>query len=943
MLRSKLIATLFTILIFKAISFAQMGSVTGTVVDDATGEPLTSALITCTSASGGAYSDIEGKFTANFEGGTRDIKFKLVSYNEIIKMGVQIPTGGTVDVGEIRLVSKAEVKSGVTVRVKRSGSTEAAILAERKNATTLMDGTSKQAIAQVGDGDAAAAASRVTGVSIEGGKYVFVRGLGDRYTKTVLNGMELPGLDPDKNTVQMDIFPTNLIDNIVVLKSFLPNLSGDFTGGWVDVQTSDFQAKEVFGVSASLGYNPAMNLKSDYLNHGGGIRDIFALGKGSRALPFAEAQDINSFQYTTAPELAEENIKAFNNELATTAQMNMLNSSFSINYGNQINKNKKTYGYNFAGGYSNSFKYYENAIFQSYIKEADKTINELLLTEENNGRIGENEVLWSALANGSYKKGRHSLSSTVFHTQNGVKKSSVNRYKNIASPFGDAGAEYDRTVLYYNQRTLTSLLLEHTLKNDTGWTFTSRLSPSFSSNEEPDMRITVLNFDEEEGRYKFDNGGGSSVTRLFRNLTEFNLNAKWDAERMLPLSGKKETKIKFGFANNIKNRDFSVFEYVYNVPIGNVSLNGDPNQISEEYLFDASTGEGFTLYGQLQPSNAFNATMNVAAVYAMNEYPVTRRLNAIYGVRLEKADMFYTGQNTQGVVFNNEKVLDEMNVLPSLNLVFKATSDINIRLAGTRTLARPSFKEKSLAEIVDPISRQIFIGNIDLKQTEITNFDFRLEKFMKLGELVSISGFYKYFINPIEIVAFQPESPTNFTPRNAVSANVYGAEFELKKGLKALGMEKLFVATNVSYIYSQVEMTIQEIEGKTNEARVGQDIGTTREMQGQAPYIINVGINYDNKEKGVNANMSYNVQGPKLAIVGIGRLADVYTESFHSLNLKASYSFLEEDKAQLSFSIDNILADDNLQVYRNFEAQDQIFTQLLPQRTFKVGFSYEIK
>jgi hypothetical protein len=165
----------------------------------------------------------------------------------------------------------------------------------------------------------------------------------------------------------------------------------------------------------------------------------------------------------------------------------------------------------------------------------------------------------------------------------------------------------------------------------------------------------------------------------------------------------------------------------------------------------------------------------------------------------------------------------------------------------------------------------------------------------------------------------------------------------LKKGLKALGMEKLFVATNVSYIYSQVEMTIQEIEGKTNEARVGQDIGTTREMQGQAPYIINVGINYNNKEKGVNANMSYNVQGPKLAIVGIGRLADVYTESFHSLNLKASYSFLEEDKAQLSFSIDNILADDNLQVYRNFEAQDQVFTQLLPQRTFKVGFSYKIK
>jgi hypothetical protein len=114
-------------------------------------------------------------------------------------------------------------------------------------------------------------------------------------------------------------------------------------------------------------------------------------------------------------------------------------------------------------------------------------------------------------------------------------------------------------------------------------------------------------------------------------------------------------------------------------------------------------------------------------------------------------------------------------------------------------------------------------------------------------------------------------------------------------------------------------------------------------MQGQAPYIINFGLNYDNKLEGINANISYNVQGPKLAIVGIGRLPDVYTESFHSLNFKTSYSFLAEDKAQLSFSVDNILGDDNLQVYRGFEAQDQIFTQLLPQRTFKVGFSYKIK
>lgn len=938
----KLIA--FTLIIFLTSfsSMAQRGSVRGKVVDDATGEVVTSATITSSTSNGGGFSDFEGNFTASFEAGTHNVSVRLMGYEDLVIENVIVPDGGTVSVGTIRLNTRAEVGPGVTIRVKGTKTSDAAIIKMKQKSVSLMDITGKEAINKVGDGDAAAAASRVTGVSIEGGKYVFVRGLGDRYTKTVLNGMELPGLDPDKNTVQMDIFPANLIDNIVVLKSFTPDLAGDFTGGWVDVQTSDFQAKEVFAVSASLGYNPDMHFNSNALNHGGGVGEAFALGKGSRDIPFGEPKEISNFQYITDPELAEQNIKAFDKELATTAEMNLLNTSFNINYGNQINKEKKTYGYNLAGGYSNSFKYYENAIFQTFIKEADKTINELLFTEENNGQIAENEVLWSALANGSYKKGKNSVSATVFHTQNGVKKSSINTYRNIANPFGDAGAQLDRSVLYYNQRTLTSLLVEHTYKNDSGWSFTTKLSPSFSSNEEPDMRITALNFNDE-GRYRFDNGGGSGVTRLYRGLSEVNLNAKWDAERMFPLSGKREIKVKFGLANNVKNRDFSVFEYIYNVPIGNVSLNGDPNQISDEYLFDANSGEGFTLYGQPQASNAFNATMNVAAVYAMNQYPVTSRLTAIYGVRLEKADMFYSGENTQGIIFDNEKVLDELDFLPSVNLVFRATSDINVRLAGTRSLARPSFKEKSLAEIVDPITGRTFIGNIDLQQTEVTNFDLRFEKFMNRGELISISGFYKNFTNPIEIVAFQPESPNNFTPRNAVSANVLGAEFELKKSLSDFGLRNFFVATNLSYILSEVQMTQQEIEGKTNELREGQTIGETREMQGQAPYIINFGLNYENKESGVNANVSYNVQGPKLAIVGIGRLADVYTESFHSLNLKASYTFIKDDKAQLSFSVDNILADDHLQVYRNFEAQDQIFTQLLPQRTFKVGFSYKIK
>ena len=143
------------------------------------------------------------------------------------------------------------------------------------------------------------------------------------------------------------------------------------------------------------------------------------------------------------------------------------------------------------------------------------------------------------------KKGKHSLSSTLFHTQNGMKKTSEIIYQNIANPFGDAGAQLDKSVLYYNQRTLTSLLVEHTMKNDSGWMFTTKVSPSISSNNEPDMRITSLSFDENEA-YRFNIGAGSEVTRLYRSLTELNLNAKWDAERSFNLANKRENEIETG-------------------------------------------------------------------------------------------------------------------------------------------------------------------------------------------------------------------------------------------------------------------------------------------------------------------------------------------------------------------------------------------------------------
>ncbi len=940
----KVTSFIFIFLSFSLSLKAQRAEVTGNILDISNGEPLVSATITSPTSNGGGYSDTEGNFTASFLVGSHDIQIKLMGYDTKIISNVNLVEGEVVDLGIIKIGVQAQdaVKGGVTIRVKKATNSENALIVAQKKSVNLMDGVSAQAFKKAGDGDAASAASRVTGVSVDGGKYLFIRGLGDRYTKTVLNGMEIPGLDPDRNTVQMDIFPTNLIDNIVILKSFTPNLAGDFTGGWVDIQTKDFQSKEAMSISLSLGFNPAMNLNSNYLSHESTNADLLAFGKSSRNLPFSEPKVIPKSEYTQSgggAQRAESNANAFSKNMDVMTQTSMLNTSFSLDYGNQYNKKNKTYGFNVATGYSNTFNYYDNVIFQTYLRNEDKSVNELTLAEKNNGSVGENEVLWSTLANGSIKAGKHSFSTSIFHTRNGVKKSSKLFYKNVANPFGDAGATLDKTILYYNQRTLTNLFFKHEFKKDSAWKFITKLSPSISTNNEPDMKITALSVGEDG--YKFNVGAGSEIKRLYRNLSEKNINSKFDAERKIFLGNSKVSKLKFGIAHNYKHRDFGVLQYVFQ-PIGSFNLNGDPNQIFNEYLYDAKSDRGYAVFGEPIKSNEFGSSMNVMGAYAMNELPIGARTTAIYGFRVEKSDMFYTGENTNNEAYLNYKVLDEMNILPSASFVYRATSDVNVRIAASQTIARPSFKEKSLAQIYDPISGRTFIGNLDLEQTEITNLDLRFEKFMKRGELISISGFYKHFNNPIEIVVYKSETPTNFTPRNAVSADIYGAELEIRKSLSFLS-DKLSLASNFSYILSQVEITPNERIGKMNELREGQTLDDKREMQGQAPYIINVGMNYDNRESGFIANFSYNVQGPKLSIVGIGRLPDVYTESFHSLNFKSSYSLGKGKRSQVSFAVTNILNDIPVQVYRGFNAEDQIFSQRQLQRTFKVGYSLKIK
>ena len=280
--------SLFTIIIlifFSTGVFSQSGSLRGKILDESTGEELIGATIVVENTTNGAITDFDGNYSIdNLTAGTYNFRFSFISYQTLLVNAVEIKAG---EVTVINIALKQEVSDieEVVVVARAITQTETSVITLQRKSATVLDGISAQQMSRLGDGDAAGALKRVTGISVEGGKYVYVRGLSDRYSKTVLNNAEIPGLDPDKNTVQMDMFPSNMIENIIVHKTFSPDLPGSFTGGFVNIVTKDFPDKFTLQFSTTLGYNPQTNFNNSFLSYEGGKYDILGFDDGSRSIP----------------------------------------------------------------------------------------------------------------------------------------------------------------------------------------------------------------------------------------------------------------------------------------------------------------------------------------------------------------------------------------------------------------------------------------------------------------------------------------------------------------------------------------------------------------------------------------------------------------------------------------------------------------------------------
>ena len=932
----KLYLVLFIILSTFLAGYAQSGILRGKVIDAETGEELIGATVVVTGTTKGTITDFDGNYSLlNLDPGTHSITVQYISYESQEFDDVEIQDG-EVTVLDVNMGQSIIAVEEVQVIARARQRTEASLMVMQRKSATVIDGISAQQMSRLGDGDAASALKRVTGISVEGGKFVYVRGLSDRYSKTTLNGAEIPGLDPNKNAVQMDLFPSNLIENMIVHKTFSPDLPGDFTGGNVDIVTRDFPTRFTLQFSASYGYNPNVNFNENFITYQGGRKDWLGTDDGTRAFPTGSEEVLPDPYFSEEENAMLGDIsRGFSKILDFERKSPFLNQGYSFSLGNQVPLGSRSLGFNIALSYSKDFDYYNDGQKNFYeVLQNGSPLNPKKLTKD---QLGDEKVIWSSMFNASFKlNSNHKLGMRFMHNQSGQAST---RYNRGSEP--DESRFIEERTLGYVERALTTFQLngKHVFSQLNTMTVEWLSSYTLSGQNEPDFRQFFNDYDPLGIR------ANKEPKRDMREMEETN----WDTKIHFTMPFRiwdRSAKFKFGGSYVLKDRISSVNMFSLTRQ-GNIEFTGDPvAYVADEHFIDGEERYPFPILyykndGLTNQVNSYMANQHVYAAYAMVDIPLYEKLRLVAGARYELSTQFVENE-VDTLEFNPNKYDSGdalyTDLLPSFNLTYAVIDNMNLRFGYNRTLARPVFRELAPYASWDYKGGFRVVGNPDLKRTLIDNIDLRWEYYFAPGEMFSFSGFYKYFNDPIE----QRDEPITNNPEihyeNIPDSKLYGVEAEVRKSLDFVGFLRDFqVGANITFINSEMEEDSTFLES----ARMVDTLyPAEREMFGQSPYIVNANIGYQNDSIGLRANLVFNVSGPKIILITKGGLPNVYEQPFPMLDFNISKSFGE--RWSVKFSVKNILNSEFSQTY-TFEDVDYYFIGNKPGREFKIGITYLIK
>jgi len=926
----------------------------GRVLDKESGEPLVGFSVYLDGTTLGSMTDLDGYYVIKkIPPGSYTMIISGIGYNQMKVEALAVTAGDTRSL-DFSLEAETVQMDSIVVKGRMLRNTGATMLKHREKADFVGDAISAEEISRSGASDAASAMERVTGASVVGDKYIYIRGLGDRYANTQLNGTPLPSPDPDKQAVPLDLIPSNLLDNIVVQKTFTPDKPGNFSGGSVNLTTKDLPTKQSLVFSNTAGYNTNTTGNEDYLFYAGGSKDWAGYDDGTRELPAAADTKtphyLRARRYLDSAIVMNEMTDSFKPEMVPHRKAAPMDQSYALTYGDQLSLFERPLGMQASLTYSRKHNYYEDGTVGKWHKAGDASYlnNQYLVSDSK----GTENVLWGGLLSLSYHlHTNHKLSFDYMRNQNGESSA---RY--LSGSFSEQVQGVWRSrVLQYTERHLSSVQLkgEHQVGLIVPVHAEWFLSKSTAQQDDPDLRFVSDHYRltgdtlNPDTAYYMTAANYPLPTRYFRTLNEDNREGRFDLSVPLSKTRRDAGKVQFGIADLSKDREFREREFRF-VNSGGSAFAYDGNLESlfstdnlgvvesQSDLADSTWVIGNSYQDVSEPRQNYDGSQDIFAWYGMINFPLFDRLQVITGVRHESTQMDVVQVDLPTDSTRNGKLIDKAEWLPALNLRYGLGRNMNLRAAYGKTLARPTLREMAPFTSDEFVGGYLFAGNPDLKYTLIDNYDLRWEWFPGPGEVFAVSGFYKYMKDPIEIAIL--EFNGNIQPQNVARGRVYGAEFEWRKNLGVLShsLRHFQMGGNLTLVHSEEDIPESEMVYFRENNPNAKD---TRSLQGQSPYIVNLELSYLLPEKGFVTSIMFNRFGKRFAINAQEDTPDIFEQPRSDLNFTLSKELFQAVK--LKFAAKNLL-DSETRLSHEYNGQEYIYQSYSTGRTYTIGLTYNV-
>ncbi|MFO7564640.1 MAG: carboxypeptidase regulatory-like domain-containing protein [Enhygromyxa sp.] len=984
----------------------EVGTISGTI-QNAKREPLAGVYVRAAGTQYVARTGVDGRFELRLPPGNYTLLVELDLYKTKELPGLALIAGEALS-EDVELVPMAGVMETFEVSDNLNLQAEGALQEKRKQQSSVSDGIDATEIGKSGGGKVSSVAVRIVGATVVDGRYLFVRGLGHRYGNTLLDGARVPSPEPELRTVPLDVFPTGALSAIDVQKSFSPDKPGDFTGGSVQFATRDAPDEATLDIGIDLGANTVTSWQPMVTNGAFEGYDLVGFGHIPRGLPGSYpagvkvgrgATDPATFDPLYTPEqIQQQGVDLYTDYRVRRGARAPGNMGVKLTTGNswKTNDNGGRFGVLFAGGYKNEHQT-NHEIVRLFGLD---TANNVLVTSPPSVDFESFKTVYTVSYNGILKLEYDVNSNNRFDLTGFYSHESTDETRDMygIAP-GAAGLDYlNYTRLRYITRSIAFTQLKGTHKIPRAANMQIEYFGSFSQarRDDPALREMVYRYNPDNDYWRVDNSTGAMGTQMYLDLVDNNENAALDL--IFPFAQWKglDGRVKLGAWVDAKQRGFSARRYYFTPAAG----LADQVPIGRHNIINSSTIGGglgaaqggtrpFTLYEGTRPQDNYDAWQRVVAGYAMLDLPFVNWFKFSGGVRLESnvinvtpVDIYAIEGNMPDPSLARVEIVD-LDWLPAGSLIFspplpEGSGDFNIRLSGSRTVARPEFRELAPFEFRDYVGGFDKQGNPNLRSTKIWNADLRFEWFPRTNEVVAISAFFKDFTDPIEEVA-AARIPPKASFANAKGATNGGVEIEFRKALDFLApksassarevLRDLSLGANFAYIYSQVELypkcympgTTPPSDPNTGEPLPGYveregcrpeyEVSTNlqRPLQGQSPWIVNAYLDYDNAEIGTNVRVLYNAFGPYIRQVSAFGIPDIYQQPRHMLDLVASqrlFAYRRNDwgdlrnQLLLTLEIENILNTVDLQT-QTLAGTSYTAYRTLDGTTFKVGLVWK--